>query len=55
MRQDNMGRSQGVISMEEYLEKRQAIKKKEFIGNKQKKNRAGEKTTALEIADLLYV
>ena len=55
MRQNNMGRNQEIISLEEYLQKRQAIREKETQKNIHKKKRAGENTTALEMAELLYV
>ena len=42
MRQNNMGRNQEIISLEEYLQKRQAIREKETQKNIHKKKRAGE-------------
>ena len=55
MHQSNMGRSQEIISLEEYLQKRLAIREKESLENSHKKKRAEENTTALELAELLYV
>ena len=47
MRQSNMGRNQEIISLEEYLQKRLAIREKESLENSHKKKRAEENTTAL--------
>ncbi|HIZ75944.1 MAG TPA: hypothetical protein H9723_12000 [Candidatus Mediterraneibacter stercoravium] len=52
MRQNSNGKTRDIISMEEYLKKRQAIKRKENAG------RADLNTglmTALKLAELLYV
>ena len=52
MRQNSNGKTRDIISMEEYLKKRQAIKGKENAG------RADLNTglmTALKLAELLYV
>ena len=52
MRQDSRKTTANMITMEEYLKKRQAIKK----NNAPKKDRTGEAAaSALEIAELLFV
>lgn len=52
MRQDIAEPAGNMITMEEYLKKRQAIKK----NNAPKKDRTGEAaSSALEIAELLFV
>ena len=55
MRQSNKGRNQEMISLEEYLQKRQAIKRKEALKYRQEEQRTEDKTTALELAELVYV
>ena len=52
MRQDSRKTAENMITMEEYLKKRQAIKK----NNAPKKDRTGETAaSALEIAELMFV
>lgn len=51
MRHDSEGRSRDIISMEEYLKKRQAINLKKST----KKEGQPEEAAALKLAELLYV
>lgn len=51
MRQNDYERVQGIISMEEYLRKRQEERKTEY-SKKSKKTRTAEWNTALEVATL---
>lgn len=53
MRQSNNERSQEIISMEEYLEKRQQIRRTEIL-KEPRRGRAAEWNTALELA-AMYV
>lgn len=43
MRQSNMGRNQEIISLEEYLQKRLAIREKESLENSHKKKKSRRK------------
>ncbi len=50
MRQDRNGKTIDIISMEEYLKKRQAIKPQKEGGDP-----GGNPMTALKLAEILYV
>lgn len=52
MRHDSRGKSRDIISMEEYLKKRQAINMREST---KKAGQLQEEAAALKLADLLYV
>ena len=51
MRHDSKGKTRDIISMEEYLKKRQAEK----VEKNTKKSGQPEKTAVLKLAELLYV
>ena len=55
MRQNNMGRNQEIISLEEYLQKRQAIREKETQKSRRKHNRPGAGRTTVCLIGSQYV